>query len=308
MSDYCEYSGCNQKFGIFNHKYTCSICGAVMCDDHVCNATYIAHFNDSESNIFRKVKESSGYLCPNCFDKTRFDLDCFYNSIFNRICNHSGCSTKLSNLTVTKVSCKVCGNWYCSDHAVELTSEESSADYNFPEAEGICGSCYALQNSDGGIETLKTEQEQDAFYKRIRSRIQAWGKSKGSNHKWLEYLLVAPDLFYLLCKLTTDKSIDVIERTGLVTATAYFILPLDILPEALLGPAGYIDDVALAAWVINSLLNKYDKEVVQKHWVGDGDALEVVQGIAASTDQMIGSGVFDKVKKFFTKQKEGKDE
>jgi uncharacterized membrane protein YkvA (DUF1232 family) len=32
---------------------------------------------------------------------------------------------------------------------------------------------------------------------------------------------------------------------------AYIISPLDLLPEGIIGPAGYAEDIALAAYVIN---------------------------------------------------------
>jgi uncharacterized membrane protein YkvA (DUF1232 family) len=40
---------------------------------------------------------------------------------------------------------------------------------------------------------------------------------------------------------------------------------MDLIPEAMLGPAGYVDDVALAAYVLNSIVNTTEASVVTKH-------------------------------------------
>ena len=42
---------------------------------------------------------------------------------------------------------------------------------------------------------------------------------------------------------------------------------MDLVPEAIVGPIGYVDDIALAAYVLNSIVNNASPEVVQRHWV-----------------------------------------
>ncbi len=60
-----------------------------------------------------------------------------------------------------------------------------------------------------------------------------------------------------------------VKKLNLVTAIAYFISPIDILPEAILGPIGYLDDLGIAAYVLNDLLNTVDPKIVRRNWVGD---------------------------------------
>ena len=138
------------------------------------------------------------------------------------------------------------------------------------------------------------------FYQLLRVKIKDWLKSEdGSTNKWAEYIMLAPDLFHLLCKLTVDKEVFVSDKAKLAGAIAYFVSPLDIIPEGLLGPAGYVDDIALAAYVLNSIINNTSPEVVRKHWAGEGDVLEVVKSILKYADQMVGSGLWSKIKKMF---------
>jgi uncharacterized membrane protein YkvA (DUF1232 family) len=107
---------------------------------------------------------------------------------------------------------------------------------------------------------------------------------------------MAPDFFHLLCKLLFDPRVPGREKAKVGAAVAYFISPVDVIPEGLVGPAGYIDDVALAAYVLNSILNSVDPEVLNEHWAGDGDVLKNVQEILKVADGLVGSGMWKRIK------------
>lgn len=139
------------------------------------------------------------------------------------------------------------------------------------------------------------------FYQQMRDSIRIWLKGKGGNYKFADYLLAAPDLFHLLCKLAIDKEVPVSEKAKLAGAIVYFISPFDLLPEALSGPLGYIDDVAVAAFVLNSVINKTNPEIVRCHWAGDKDILDLIQQILQVADEMLGSGLWAKIRKGFGK-------
>jgi len=105
----------------------------------------------------------------------------------------------------------------------------------------------------------------DDFYQSLRKRIRTWLDAQGKNYKYADYLLFAPDLFHLLACLILDKRIPAEEKVKLAGPVAYFIAPIDLIPEAVVGPAGYIDDIALAAYVLNCLINAGHGDVA-----GDG--------------------------------------
>jgi len=141
------------------------------------------------------------------------------------------------------------------------------------------------------------DQKKD-FYQDLRVRIREWLKTKeGMDSKWGEYLMFAPDLFHVLCKLSIDKDVPIKEKAKLAGAIAYFVSPIDLLPEALLGPLGFVDDISLAAYVLNSIMNKTDPEIVRKHWAGEDDVLEVVKKILNVADEMVGQGLWKKIKR-----------
>jgi uncharacterized membrane protein YkvA (DUF1232 family) len=112
-------------------------------------------------------------------------------------------------------------------------------------------------------------------------------------------LLLAPDLVHLLARLLLDRRIPSGEKATLGAALAYFISPLDLLPEALLGPAGYVDDVALAAFVLSRLINAGHGAVAKELWAGDDELLESIRRILEVADEMVGSGLWQRLKSQF---------
>jgi uncharacterized membrane protein YkvA (DUF1232 family) len=135
------------------------------------------------------------------------------------------------------------------------------------------------------------------FYQNLRVKIREWLTSdEGKENKYAEYLLFAPDLFHLLCKLALDSRVPVQEKAKLAVAIAYFVSPVDLIPEILVGPIGYVDDMALAAFVLNSIVNNTDQDIVNEHWAGEGDVLELIQQLIKKADEMVGKGLWAKLK------------
>ena len=103
------------------------------------------------------------------------------------------------------------------------------------------------------------------------------------------------------CKLVLDKDVGTVDKAKLGAAIVYFISPIDIVSDFVPG-IGYLDDLALAAYVLNAIINHTDPAVVEKHWAGEKNILDAIKQILALADEMIGAGLFKKVKKFVNKQ------
>ena len=144
------------------------------------------------------------------------------------------------------------------------------------------------------------DKQQQDFYEKIRKQVREWCASEdGRSNEYVEYLLVAPDLFHLLCKLVVDKDVPAGHKAKLVMVMAYFVSPIDLIPEGLVGPVGFADDIALTAYALNKLLNDVNEEVVLRNWAGDADLLSFIQEILRIADKMIGTGLWSKVKNMF---------
>ena len=144
--------------------------------------------------------------------------------------------------------------------------------------------------------TLPDKKHND-FYHTLREKIDQWLQDKKMGGKYSKYLLLAPDLFHLLCKLSVDPEVPARQKAKLGIAIAYFITPMDFVPELLIGPVGYMDDIALAAYVLNGIVNHVDPELVRRYWAGDENILKYIKQILSSAEKMLGSGVWAKVKR-----------
>lgn len=138
------------------------------------------------------------------------------------------------------------------------------------------------------------ERERD-FYQKFRNNIRIWYQGKGSKHKWAEYIILAPDLFHLMVKLTLDPDVPRKHKFKIAAVVAYFISPIDLLPELFLGPIGFLDEIVLTAYVLDSILNVVDPEIIRKHWAGEEDILWTVKRILGIADVMVGSGMYRKL-------------
>lgn len=136
------------------------------------------------------------------------------------------------------------------------------------------------------------------FYQDFRRRVRQWLDGKGRGYKYADLLLVGPDLFHLLCRLVADPRVPMAHKVKLAAAIAYFVSPMDLVPEGLVGPVGYVDDIALAAYVLNGLLNSSHAHAAREHWAGEGDVLGAVQGVLALADGALGSGLWSHLKSF----------
>lgn len=139
----------------------------------------------------------------------------------------------------------------------------------------------------------KTASKETQFYYKLRKTVKVWaGGEKSKANQYADFILAGPDLFMLLVRLSQDDRVDRTDRAKLAGAAAYFINPLDFVPEILLGPAGLVDDVALSAFVLHDVLESTDPAVVREHWEGDADILDLIRQILAVADKMVGGPIW----------------
>lgn len=119
----------------------------------------------------------------------------------------------------------------------------------------------------------------DDFYQRLRVRVREWASNQGPLGPTGEVILLAPDIFHLVCKLLLDTRVPAAAKAQLGVAAAYFVSPIDLIPEGLVGPIGYLDDVAVAAYALHKVLEDAGPAIVREHWAGDGDVIHVIEHV-----------------------------
>ena len=150
---------------------------------------------------------------------------------------------------------------------------------------------------------VESDPKQKDYYLQLRNKVSKWfEKNADKKPEYANYILLVPDFFYLLVRLTLDNRIAAIDKAKFAGVIAYFFSPIDFLPEALLGPIGYLDDLVLACYVLNLYINQQDeagRAVVKELWPGEQDVLDTIQSVMQKADQWIGSGLLKKIKNVY---------
>jgi uncharacterized membrane protein YkvA (DUF1232 family) len=164
------------------------------------------------------------------------------------------------------------------------------------------------QTSDQGFEEAMRESTEiagpvsrdraDRFYDRMRDGIRKYLDNKGSlAGKTGEYLLLAPDVFVLLWRLINDGRVNAKNKVMLGSGLAYYLFPLDIMPEGIMGPLGYIDDLVFGVYLLNKMLADTDPEILRAHWSGSEDILDSIRNVLNAADNLVGSDILATIKK-----------
>jgi uncharacterized membrane protein YkvA (DUF1232 family) len=93
-----------------------------------------------------------------------------------------------------------------------------------------------------------------------------------------EYALLAPRLIKLLARLMRDPRVQPRSKAVLLVTVGYLVSPIDVIPDMVPG-VGQLDDIIIAAFALDHLLNRIPEELVKEHWDGDEDVLEVVRHV-----------------------------
>jgi uncharacterized membrane protein YkvA (DUF1232 family) len=95
-----------------------------------------------------------------------------------------------------------------------------------------------------------------------------------------ELLWLAPRLARLIAHLARDPRVPGRTKTVLAGVVVYLASPVDLVPD-FIPLLGYLDDVLLAAIVLDGLLNHVDRAVLLEHWPGDTRSLDRAGRVAA---------------------------
>jgi uncharacterized membrane protein YkvA (DUF1232 family) len=140
------------------------------------------------------------------------------------------------------------------------------------------------------------------FYDRIRNTIHRYIESKGTlAGKTASFLLLVPDVFILLWRLTSDSRVNGKDKVLLGSAVAYYIMPFDLIPEAVFGPVGYLDDLVFGVYALNKVLGSVDASVLREHWSGSEDVLDTIQNVLNAAESLIGKDLVGRIKKMVGK-------
>jgi uncharacterized membrane protein YkvA (DUF1232 family) len=98
-------------------------------------------------------------------------------------------------------------------------------------------------------------------------------------HRVRELSRFVPDLGVLFLRLARDRRVQPLRRLQLIVLGAYLVSPIDLIPD-FIPVVGHLDDAAVAALVLRSVVRSAGPQVVCEHWPGSWRSLNVVLRLA----------------------------
>lgn len=147
------------------------------------------------------------------------------------------------------------------------------------------------------------------FYKFLRHKISLDAEKRFGKYgkAFIDVLLSAPDLFIFTFRLYRDPEIPIEPKLALGAVLTYWVLPLDFISEMFLGVLGYIDDIFLAAYILNSLMHHLSEDKITEYWPGSEKIPVIISkilGYAELVANLMGKDVHAKFEKLMKRIEE----
>lgn len=110
--------------------------------------------------------------------------------------------------------------------------------------------------------------------------------SEDNKTRLKEFALLVPRLLKLLWRLTRDRRVPPRSKAILFVLLGYVASPVDLIPDFIPG-LGQVDDLVIAAFALDHMLNRIPEDIVREHWDGDEDVLEVVREVLDLTTAFV---------------------
>ena len=94
-----------------------------------------------------------------------------------------------------------------------------------------------------------------------------------------DLLLVLPRLARMIPSLLGDREVPAAAKVALGAVAVYLASPVDLIPD-FIPFVGYLDDLLLAAIVVDGLLNYVDRSLLLKYWPGSVVSLDATATVA----------------------------
>jgi uncharacterized membrane protein YkvA (DUF1232 family) len=149
---------------------------------------------------------------------------------------------------------------------------------------------------------VQITEAREQFYRTVRRALEEWAADIGGGQGYAEHIPKAPTLLRLLENLALEEAVSARHKAQIAVATAYFTAPRDAMPEEMVGPCGYVDDLALAALVADRIAESAGEAVVRRCWPETGDPIPVLRDILGFARYAIGPEAWTTIQKEFREQ------
>jgi uncharacterized membrane protein YkvA (DUF1232 family) len=94
-----------------------------------------------------------------------------------------------------------------------------------------------------------------------------------------DLLLVLPRLARMIASLLGDRDVPLVAKLALAALAVYLASPVDLIPDVI-PVVGYLDDLLVAAIVVDGLLSYLDRSLLLRYWPGNAASLDTAAAVA----------------------------
>ena len=109
-----------------------------------------------------------------------------------------------------------------------------------------------------------------AFYDTLIENLDSY------DGEYASFIDCGPNLYKLLCAVLDSNELTQDLRLTVSAAIAYYVVPMDVIPEQEYGPYGYIDDIFISVYALKKVADELGYELLQYYWEFDTDVKEVM--------------------------------
>ena len=102
-----------------------------------------------------------------------------------------------------------------------------------------------------------------------------------------------PNLYKLLCDCLNSPELNSELRLNISAAIAYYVVPMDVIPENIYGPYGYIDDIYISVFVLRKVAHELGYDFLQELWSDDEDVENIIEICFKESVDVLGDKVED---------------
>jgi uncharacterized membrane protein YkvA (DUF1232 family) len=139
---------------------------------------------------------------------------------------------------------------------------------------------------------IKTNDKYEDKYSKIRGRIV--DRVPDKYEKALQYAMLIPDITALLWRVFKDKRVKIKVKMMVVGVIFYLVSPIDVIPD-FIPFIGAIDDIAIAFFGLNAIINEVPEEIILENWTGNENIILITKEAVNYISKVVGSDNVNKL-------------
>lgn len=156
---------------------------------------------------------------------------------------------------------------------------------------------------------LNTKEKPARFYDSLKTRVIGWAGDRLGlwARRAAMLVMLLPDIMLLLGRVMVDRRVPRHLRIKVGIILTYMVSPMDLIPEAVLGPVGLLDDVILIVFALNRVFVYVEEDILLEHWSGSAEQLEILHDLVDITGGILAGRFGEKLSQWFDQPVEGEN-